>query len=74
MNSIFKLLGQIEKGMSSTSPVTVIDKTGKFLRGDLYDHCVRLSADKLRGKIRLRLVKDQKEIEVDAYDILDIEL
>ena len=74
MNSIFKLLGQIEKGMSSTAPVTVIDKTGKFLRGDLYDHYVRLSEDKLRGKVRLRLVKDQQEIEVDAYDILDIEL
>lgn len=74
MKSVFKLLDLIEKGMASASFVTVIDKSGKFSRGQLYDHYVRLSADKLRGKIRLRLAKDQSEIEIDANDILDIQL
>lgn len=74
MNTIFKLLDLIEKGISAKHPVTVIDKSGKFLKGDLYDHYVRLSSDKLRGKIRLRLIKDQSEIEVDVNDILDIQV
>lgn len=73
MKTVFKLLDLIEKGNSSPSGVTVIDKSGKFLRGDLYDHYVRLSADKLRGKIRLRLAKDKSEVEIDANDILDIQ-
>ena len=73
MKNIFKLLDLIEKSISSQKDVTVIDKSGKFLRGLLYDHYVRLSADKLRGKIRLRLSKDQSEVEVDANDILDIQ-
>lgn len=73
MKTIFKLLDRIEKGMESQKEVTVIDKSGKFLKGALYDHYVRLSADKLRGKIRLRLSKDQEEIEINVDDILDIQ-
>ncbi len=73
MKTIFKLLDRIEKGMESGKDITVIDKSGKFLKGKLYDHYVRLSADKLRGKIKLRLAKDQEEIEIDANDILDIQ-
>ena len=74
MKTIFKLLDLIEKGTTSPSHVTVIDKSGKFMRGDLFDHYVRLSADKLRGKIRLRLEKDLREVEIDANDILDIQI
>ena len=74
MKTVFKLLDLIEKGIASSSEVTVIDKSGKFHRGNLYDHYVRLSADKLRGKIRLKLSKSQTEIEIDANDILDIQL
>lgn len=72
MKAIFKILDLIEKAVSSKKDVTVIGKSGKFLKGILYDHYVRLSADKLRGKIRLRLSQNQTEIEVDANDILDI--
>ena len=67
-------MDQIEKAMISAKEVTVIDKSGKFIKGQLFDHYVRLSADKLRGKIRLRLSSDQSEIEVEANDILSIEL
>jgi len=74
MRTIFKLLELIEKGVAASSPVTVIDKSGKFLRGDLYDHYVRLSSEKLRGKIRIRLSKDNSEVEVDVNDILDIQI
>jgi len=74
MQTVFKLLDQIEKGINCTAEVVVIDKSGKFLRGDLYDHYVRLSSEKLRGKIRLRLTKDKREIEIDANDILDIQI
>ena len=74
MNIVIKIISLVEKGLASKNPVTVIDKSGKFWRGDLYDHYVRLSADKLRGKIRLRLTKDQSEVEIDANDILDIEV
>ncbi|HBQ21071.1 MAG: hypothetical protein A2Z91_09480 [Deltaproteobacteria bacterium GWA2_38_16] len=74
MKSIFKMIDLVEKAMASHKTVTVIDKSGKFLKGELYDHYVRLSADKLRGKIKLRLVADQKEVEVDVNDILDIQI
>ena len=73
MNAVIKIISLVEKGLASKNPVTVIDKGGKFLRGDLYDHYVRLSSEKLRGKIRLRLTKDQSEVEIDANDILDIQ-
>ena len=72
MKSIFKMIDLVEKAMESHKTVTVIDKSGKFLKGELYDHYVRLSADKLRGKIKLRLI-DQQTIEVDVNDILDIQ-
>ena len=74
MKSIFKMIDLIEKAMASQKDVTVIDKSGKFHRGNLYDHYVRLSADKLRGKIKIRLQEDQREIEVDVNDILDIQI
>ena len=73
MNIFFRLMGLIEKGLASPTDVTVIDKSGKFHRGNLYDHYVRVSADKLRGKIRFRLAKDQSEIEIVVNDILDIQ-
>ena len=74
MQTVFKLLDMIERGVSSDKDVTIINKSGRFIKGDLYDHYVRLSADKLRGKIRVRLAKDQQEVEVDANDILDIQI
>ncbi|MBI3018301.1 MAG: hypothetical protein HYY61_00165 [Deltaproteobacteria bacterium] len=74
MKSIFKMIDLIEKAMAAQKEVIVIDKSGKFHRGNLYDHYVRLSADKLRGKVKLRLAQDQREIEVDVNDILDIQL
>ncbi len=67
-------MDQIEKAMASSQEITVIDKSGKFHKGKLFDHYVRLSADKLRGKIRLRLSQDQSEIEVEATDILSIDI
>jgi hypothetical protein len=74
MNTLFKIMGLIEKGIATEKDVTVIDKSGKFIRGNLYDHYVRVSADKLRGKISIKLAKDQSVVEVDANDILDIEI
>lgn len=74
MKSIFKMIDLIEKAMAAQKEVIVIDKGGKFHRGNLYDHYVRLSADKLRGKVKLRLAQDQREIEVDVNDILDIQI
>ncbi|MBI4040309.1 MAG: hypothetical protein HY390_00415 [Deltaproteobacteria bacterium] len=73
MKTIFKLLENIEKAITAQKEIVVIDKSGKFHRGNLYDHYVRLSADKLRGKVKLRLSQDQREIEVEATDILDIQ-
>ena len=68
---MFKLMDNIEKALKCDQ-VTVIDKSGKFHRGQLYDHYVRYSGGKLRGKVRIRLSDSDGEIEVDANDILDI--
>lgn len=74
MKAIIKMIDLIEKAMAAQKEIIVIDKSGKFNRGILYDHYVRLSADKLRGKVKLRLTQDQSEIEVDVNDILDIQV
>ncbi|OGQ13699.1 MAG: hypothetical protein A3B70_07920 [Deltaproteobacteria bacterium RIFCSPHIGHO2_02_FULL_40_11] len=73
MRNIFKLLENIEKAVTSKTNILVIDKSGKFHKGQLFDHYVRLSADKLRGKIKIKLADRDETIEVDANDILDIE-
>jgi hypothetical protein len=57
----------------STAPtVLVITKAGKYLRGHITDHNVRLNAD---GRVRGRIVMhvEGAKREVDANDISSLE-
>jgi hypothetical protein len=52
--------------------VLVITKTGKFLRGHIVDHNVRINSDgKVRGRIVLQI--DGQKKDVDANDISSLE-
>ena len=65
------LVDRIDKLVESRLRCTLIDKMGGYFHGALTDSWVRVSAGKLRGKIRF--MSDEKgEIEVDANDILDL--
>jgi hypothetical protein len=59
--------------LSAAQPtVLVITKAGKFLRGHISDHNVRLNSDgRVRGRIVLTM--DGANREIDANDITSLE-
>lgn len=61
-----------EAAVSDKEPSSlIINKLGKFMRGHIVDHNVRVSGGKLRGRI-VFLMEGQKK-EVDANDIQSLE-
>lgn len=70
---MFRVLQNIDKALESKIKCTLIDKMGHFYHGVMTDSWVRMSAGKLRGKVRFNS-EEKGEIEVDANDILDVEL
>jgi len=56
----------------ATPHVLVITKSGKYLRGHITDHNVRINSDgRVRGRIVMNLEGQKKE--VDANDISSLE-
>lgn len=70
---MFPILEKIEKALETKEKCTLIDKMGGFFHGVVADSWVRISAGKLRGKIQFQS-EEKGEFEVDANDILDLEL
>ncbi len=67
---MFQLAEKIDKAAELKVKCTLIDKMGKYHHGVMTDSWVRLSAGKMRGKVRFQTEK--AELEIDANDILDI--
>jgi len=68
-----KLDGLVNPTADGSGPkVLVITKAGKFLRGQITDHNVRVNSDgRLRGRLVMQIDGAQKE--VDANDITSLE-
>ncbi len=67
------LLEKIDKALETKDKVTLIDKMGKYFHGTVKDSWVRLSADRMRGKV-VFVSEEKGEMELDANDILDVVL
>ncbi len=73
--SSYKLAEIIESATDEggTKKCLLITKAGKFLRGSIIEHNVRVSSDgKVRGRI-VFLIDGQKK-EIDASDLTSIEI
>ncbi len=66
-----ELVDKIDKALQNKTRCTLIDKMGAYYHGVLSDSWVRVSAGKLRGKVRFQS-EEKGEIEMDANDILDL--
>ena len=65
------IVEKIDKALEGKTRCTIIDKMGRHLHGIVTDSWIRISAGRLRGK--LRFASDEKgEVEIDANDILDL--
>lgn len=66
------LVKDAEQAKSLKPSVLIITKTGKFLRGHITDHNVRINSD---GRVRGRIVflTDGQTKEIDANDIGSLE-
>lgn len=70
---MFPVLEKIDKALELKIKCTLIDKMGKYHHGVFTDSWVRISAGKLRGKVRFA-TEEKGEVEMDANDILDVVL
>ncbi|MCC6277246.1 MAG: hypothetical protein IT289_04950 [Oligoflexia bacterium] len=73
VEQIDSLVEPEELAIKASKPrVLVITKAGKFLRGHIIDHNVRINSD---GRVRGRLVMliDGQKKDVDANDISSLE-
>jgi hypothetical protein len=63
---------QSQQPLPTAPTVLVITKSGKYLRGHVIDHNVRINSDgRVRG--RIVLMTDGVQKEVDANDISSLE-
>jgi hypothetical protein len=68
---MFAIVDKIDKALESKCSCTLIDKMGRYYHGTMLDSWVRLSAGKLRGKVRFHS-QEKGEMEIDSNDILDL--
>jgi len=72
VEQVERLVQTEDQAKSPQATVLVITKTGKYLRGHIVDHNVRINSDgRVRGRIVL-LTEGQKR-EIDANDIGSLE-